>query len=329
MAILADRVLETTTSQGTGTINLAGATDGFQTFVAGASDGAEVTYTIEDGSDWETGIGTVTAGSPDTLSRDTITDSSNAGAAVDWGAGTRNVFITTIANQTLIKSGDNVLTGNNTFEKFIFIKDAGELTISSGSITPLGSNITVDTEGDAASDDLETITGAAGAALILRQANTSRVITVKHGTGNINTYDGLDIVLDSTDKFLFLIYDAENTVWNVIARPTDKLIEQNSKSADYTLQLSDVGKHIYHPTADTTARTWTIPANASVAFPIGSAITFINDTGAGELTIAITTDTLVFAGDGSTGSRTLPADGNATAIKITETKWQISGVGLE
>ena len=105
-------------------------------------------------------------------------------------------------------------------------------------------------------------------------------------------------------------------------------IPQNSQSADYTLVLTDSGKHIYHPGADTTPRTWTIPANASVAFPIGTAVTFVNDTSAGAITIAITSDTLVLAGAGTTGSRTLAANGIATAVKITSTRWMISGTGL-
>lgn len=58
-------------------------------------------------------------------------------------------------------------------------------------------------------------------------------------------------------------------------------IPQNSQSVAYTLVLSDSGKHIYHPSADTTARTWTIPANTVVAFPIGTSISFINDLSAG------------------------------------------------
>lgn len=89
----ADRVLETSTTQGTGTLNLGGAQDGFQTFVAGVGTGAQVAYFIEDGTNWESGRGTVTAGSPDTLSRDAIVASSNSGLAVNWGAGTRNVFL--------------------------------------------------------------------------------------------------------------------------------------------------------------------------------------------------------------------------------------------
>jgi hypothetical protein len=107
-----------------------------------------------------------------------------------------------------------------------------------------------------------------------------------------------------------------------------RTIPQNSQSAAYTLVLTDSGKQIFHPSADTTARTFTIPANGSVAYPIGTAVTFINQNGAGVITIAITTDTMRLAGAGTTGSRTLAANGIATAIKVTSTEWIISGTGL-
>jgi hypothetical protein len=105
-------------------------------------------------------------------------------------------------------------------------------------------------------------------------------------------------------------------------------IPQNSKSADYTLVLADAGEQIFHPSADTTARTFTIPANSSVAYTIGTAITFINQNAAGVVTIAITTDTMRLAGAGTTGNRTLAANGIATCVKVTSTEWIISGTGL-
>jgi hypothetical protein len=104
-------------------------------------------------------------------------------------------------------------------------------------------------------------------------------------------------------------------------------IPQNSQSAAYTLVLADAGKHIFHPVGDNNARTFTIPANSSVAYPIGTAITFINMAVA-NVTIAITTDTLVLSSAGTTGSRTLATNGSATCIKITSTSWLISGSGL-
>ena len=105
-------------------------------------------------------------------------------------------------------------------------------------------------------------------------------------------------------------------------------IPPNSQSANYTTVLADVGKHLLHPAADTTARTFTIDSNANVAYPIGTALTFVNQNGAGVLTIAITADTMRLAGAGTTGSRTLTANGMATALKITTTEWIISGTGL-
>ncbi len=92
--------------------------------------------------------------------------------------------------------------------------------------------------------------------------------------------------------------------------------------------LTDGGKHILHPSADTTARIFTIPANASVAYPIGTVLTFVNQNAGGVITIAVTTDTMRLAGAGTTGSRTLAANGIATALKITATEWIISGTGL-
>jgi hypothetical protein len=105
-------------------------------------------------------------------------------------------------------------------------------------------------------------------------------------------------------------------------------IPQTIQSAAYTVLSSDAGKHILHPSADTTARTFTIPANSNIPYPIGTAITFVNQNGAGVVTIAITTDTMRLAGTGAAGSRTLAANGVATAIKITATEWIISGVGV-
>lgn len=106
-------------------------------------------------------------------------------------------------------------------------------------------------------------------------------------------------------------------------------IIQNSKSAAYTTVAADAGGCIYHPAADTSARTWTIDSNANVAYPIGTTITFDNDVGAGVLTIAITSDTLVLVGTaGSTGSRTIASGGQATAMKVTSTRWRISGIGI-
>ncbi len=100
MPLVADRVAETTTTTGTGTVTLAGAKAGYQAFTAAFSTGAKVYYCITDNTDWEVGVGTFTTAGT-TLSRDSVFASSNAGAAVNWGAGSKDVFCTA-PTQTIV-----------------------------------------------------------------------------------------------------------------------------------------------------------------------------------------------------------------------------------
>ena len=104
-------------------------------------------------------------------------------------------------------------------------------------------------------------------------------------------------------------------------------VPQNSQSAAYTTVMADAGKHIFHPSGDANARTFTVDSNANVAYPIGTILTFINMTSQ-VVTIAITSDTMYLAGTGTTGSRSLAQYGVATAVKMTSTTWLISGTGL-
>ena len=117
---------------------------------------------------------------------------------------------------------------------------------------------------------------------------------------------------------------------NCTADGTNKVgyleIPQNAQTGSYTLVLADSGKSIYHAAAAAVA-TYTIPANGSVAYALGTTVTFINMS-TNAVTIAITTDTLYLAGAGTTGSRTLAQYGVATATKMTSTTWIISGSGL-
>ena len=97
-----------------------------------------------------------------------------------------------------------------------------------------------------------------------------------------------------------------------------------AKTGNYTAVLADAGQQILF---NATGLTGTIPANGSVAYPIGTTLTFINIF-AGNLSIAITTDTMTLANSTTTGTRTLAQNGVATAVKYTSTSWIISGVGL-
>jgi len=101
--VVNDRVKETSTTTGTGTFNLAGAATGFDTFVAGIATGNTTYYAIfnQGTTEWEVGLGTVTDATPDTLSRTTIYSSSNSDSAVDFAAGTKDVFCTLPASKAV------------------------------------------------------------------------------------------------------------------------------------------------------------------------------------------------------------------------------------
>jgi hypothetical protein len=99
--VVKDRVRETTTTTGTGTITLGGAATGFQSFsVIGDANTTFYTIQLSNTNEWEVGIGTYTS-SGTTLSRDTILESSNSGSAVNFSAGTKDVFVTYPAEKAI------------------------------------------------------------------------------------------------------------------------------------------------------------------------------------------------------------------------------------
>ena len=247
----------------------------------------------------------------------TITIKQGSGATVDVANGSKVMIVTDGAG-----AGAAVLNANPTEVGGTVTSVGGTGTVNgislSGTVTSSG-NLTLG--GTLANVDLTTqVTGT------LPVANGGTGVTSSTGTGSV--------VFSTSPTFVtpLLGTPTSGTLSNCTVDGTDavgfKNVPQNSQSANYTLVLADEGKHILHPSADTTARTFTIPANSSVAFPVGSAVTFINQNSAGTLTIAINSDTMRLAGDGSTGSVTLDANGIATAIKVTSTEWLIMGTGL-
>lgn len=150
-------------------------------------------------------------------------------------------------------------------------------------------------------------------------------------TDAANTFTGVQTMTSPSFTTPVLGTPTSGNLSNCTADGTDAVgfrnVPANSQSAAYTAVLADAGKSIDHPSTDANARTFTIPANASVAYPIGTCLSFSNMTSQ-AVTIAITTDTLYLAGTGSTGSRTLAQYGVATARKLTSTTWIINGTGL-
>ena len=127
--VIADRVRETTTTTGTGTINLLGAVTNFETFTANLSNSDTTYYAIVDSTnnDFEVGLGTFTS-SGTTLARTTIIASSNSNSAVNFGAGTKDVFITVPASKIVVEDGDdNVSVGGD-------VTVGDDLTVNGGVI---------------------------------------------------------------------------------------------------------------------------------------------------------------------------------------------------
>lgn len=135
--VIADRVQETTTTTGTGTITLAGAVSGFQSFAAiGNSNTTYYTIAHTTLAEWEVGIGTYTS-SGTTLSRTTILSSSNSGNAVNFSAGTKNVFCTLPASRTVDRDASNIFTldaGTTTIPPLAFQSGTNLTSASAGAM---------------------------------------------------------------------------------------------------------------------------------------------------------------------------------------------------
>jgi hypothetical protein len=111
--VINDRVKETSTTTGTGTFDLGGAVTGFETFVAGIATGNTTYYAIflQGSTEWEVGLGTVTDATPDTLARTTVITSSNSDSAVNFSAGTKDVFCTLPASKAVYLDASGAAVG--------------------------------------------------------------------------------------------------------------------------------------------------------------------------------------------------------------------------
>lgn len=181
--VYADRVKETSTTTGTGTISLAGAATGFQTFVAGASTGSEVHYTIahQTADEWEVGVGTVTDATPDTLSRTTIFSSSNSDSAVNFSAGTKDVFL------TLPSSKVKGVTGGGTDQ--VFVENSDDVTAD----YTIPTNTNAMSVGPVTIASGKTVTISTGQRWVILQENNMSKLAVK---GNTEMAEKLQAVKD-------------------------------------------------------------------------------------------------------------------------------------
>jgi len=238
------------------------------------------------------------------------------------------------ATGTITSAGNLSLTGN--------IVDIGELWINTSSngninLNPNGTgnvNIPVgvlSVTGNVQSGNLRT------GGLISATGNVTggNLIGIyANGTSNISIPTiSANILFSTAGNANVLVIANTGIVANVLAPTTATPangvgyigLPVSSVTGTGTLTIVDAGKLVYITGA---SQTVTIPANSSVAYPIGTAITFIAGPASSATSIAITSDTLYLAGTGSTGTRTLSANAMATAVKVTSTVWYINGTGL-
>jgi hypothetical protein len=166
--------------------------------------------------------------------------------------------------------------------------------------------------------------------------STGTVTGIATTAGNLSQFAAttssqlLGVISDETGSGL-LVFGTSPTITPAAGTTTTAAagagylgMPQNSTATSITLAATDAGKHVF---VTVTGQTITIPANASVAFPIGTTVVVVNDSSV-STSIAITTDTLRLANSASTGTRTLASNGMATLLKIGTTTWIASGNGL-
>lgn len=221
--------------------------------------------------------------------------------------GTGTVTLSGTAPIGYVSFGTAIGNGNNTYYT---ITAGSEWEVGIGTYTAAGVTLSRDT--------------------VLASSNSGSLVNFSAGTKDVFvTYPAGRAVFLNTDSsitignsLLSLSSTGAMTSPNLADATGYKGLPQNSQTSSYTLALSDMGKHISITTGGVV-----IPANGSVAFPIGSAVSIFNNSGSNQ-TISITTDTLRQAGTANTGSRTLAQYGVATCLKVTSTVWVISGAGV-
>ena len=315
--VIADRVRETTTTTGTGTINLLGAVTNFETFAANLSNSDTTYYAIVDNTnnDFEVGVGTFTA-SGTTLARSVIA-SSNSNNLVNFGVGTKDVFITVPASKIVVEDGSNNVSIGGTVTASAFSGSGAGLTgvdVVNDTTPQLGGNL------DMNGNDIVTTSNAN---LELAPNGTGKVVV----KGNSN------------QGAIQLNCEANSHGQTIIAAP-------HSESANNTLTLPSTGgdarlvsatstatltnKTLTSPVIETvTGSTITLDSAGDINLDAGGADVTLKDDGttfgsltnsSGELVVksgSTPTTAMTFSGANVTLAGNLTVNGTTTTVNST------------
>ena len=239
--VLDDRVRETSSTTGTGTLNLGGAVGGFQTFVAGVGDGNTTYYAIvhrtED--EWELGVGTVTDATTDTLARTTVISSSNSDSAVSFSAGTKDVFVTQPASKAVYEdAGADVTLPDD----LILGSDSAILKFGADSDTTLthtdGTGLTLNSTNKLTFQDTGTY---------IHSNADGDLDLVSDGTAvdSINLESAGGITLDAGTAGSGIVYEDDGTeMARIYNSSSDVILETKVSDKDFSIKGNDGGSAI-------------------------------------------------------------------------------------
>jgi hypothetical protein len=326
--VVNDRVKETSTTTGTGTFDLGGAVSGFESFVTAIGNGNTTYYSIvNENGEFEVGLGTVTDAATDTLSRDTILSSSNSDAAVNFTAGTKNVFCTLPASKAVILDSSGNIVANNGSN--LTNLDADNL--ASGTLPDARFPATLPAANGSALTDLNATNVASGT---LASDRLPTVPTTKGGTG-LTTIGTANQVLAVNGGATALEYQTVDLA-NLNA---DNLTSGTVPDARFPATLPALNGSALTALNATQLTSGTVPdARFPATLPAlnGSALTNLNATALASGTVAnarldaqlqdvaglATTSGKIIQGDGSNfvlSAYTLPtADGSANQVLTTD-----------
>lgn len=240
--------------------------------------------------------------------------------AAGTNTGATTININGLGAKSITKNGTTALAAGDITINIAYqiIYDGTRFQLQSSQIISLGTNVatwlaTPSSANLAAAVTDETGTGA------LVFANTPTLVTPALGAATATTLTSSGIITANGGiNIATPLTTPTTTEGGYMGTP---VVTQDST---YTFVLADRGKTYYHTSV--TAHSYTIPANGTVAFPIGTIIAIENENGAGNLTLSITTDTLRWSA--STGSRTIAANGSAAVKKVASTVWRLVGNGI-
>jgi hypothetical protein len=245
--VVKDRVKETTTTTSTGTYTLAGAVTGFQSFAV-VGDGNATYYTVTDGTNWEVGVGTYTS-SGTTLSRDTILASSNSGSAVNWGAGSKDVFLTYPA------------------ERAVLVDDNFEI-VPATSASLVGNTVTIQLRYSSTPGAVPTALSLSTGELVVNTADGK--LYFKDSSGTVKVLSQADQIAPLTTKGDLLVNDGTSNVRLPVGTDAYVLTADSTQSSG--VKWAPGGGGGGAASADiqeftsTGSSTWTKPAGAKMVY---------------------------------------------------------------